>query len=195
MSSCGMSAGLSGVPKPALQTVFGKALGRRIWRQGRGGGTKATREASTVKAAASRRAPRYARIRSGLRACLGWMRSDSATTMRPVTDSEIVAGMIEYLASQAGETLGRKGRQAKAIGLRIVYADGVSRIERTRLARPTNDGPEIHLAAMALFAGSEERGVAVASVNLTATSVQAECVAVHDDGLQHAMARTVAAGA
>jgi ribonuclease HI len=100
--------------------------------------------------------------------------------------------MIEYLACRAGETLGRQGRQAKAIGLRIVYSDGASRMERTRLARPTNEGAELHAAAMALFAGSEERGAAVASVNLTATSVQTECVTQHSEGLKHAMAGAVA---
>jgi hypothetical protein len=31
---CGMVGELSGVPRPALQTVFGKHLGRRIWAQG-----------------------------------------------------------------------------------------------------------------------------------------------------------------
>lgn len=195
MSSCGMTVGLSGVPKPALQTVFGKTLGQRIWRQSRRAGMQAALEASTVKAAASRRTPRYARVRSGLRRCLEWMRSDAATGASAVTDAEIVAGMIEYLASQAGETLGKQGRQAKAIGLRIVYADGASRMERTRLARPTNEGRELGATAMSLLAKSEQRGVAVESVNLTATSVQAERVTERSEGLEHAMAGAVAARA
>jgi hypothetical protein len=194
MTSCGMIADLSGVPKPALQTVFGKTLGQRIWRQSRSGGMQAALEASTAKAAASRRTPRYARLGSGLRRCLEWMRSDAGTAAN-VTDTEIVAGMIEYLASQAGEALGQQVRQAKAIGLRIVYADGVSRMERTRLARPTNRGPELRAAATALLARSEQRGVAVESVNLTATSVQVERVTERSEGLEHAMAGAVAARA
>jgi len=161
MGSGGMTAELSGVPRPVLQTVFGRALGRRIWQQSRG--------------------------------CrpLG---SEPITTCA-VADAEIVAGMIEYLGSRAGETLSRRGRQAKAIGLRIVYADGVARIDRIRLARPTNEGQELTAAAMSLFGRSGDRGVAVELVDLTVTSVQTECVTQRADGLQHAMASALGAQA
>jgi nucleotidyltransferase/DNA polymerase involved in DNA repair len=128
-----------------------------------------------------------------LRRCLDWTLSGATVTANPIADAEIVAGMIEYLGSRAGETLGQRGRQAKAIGLRMVYADGVSRIGRMRLARPTNDGQELTAAAMSLFGGSEERGVAVERVDLTVTSVQTECVIQGTDGLEHAMASAVGA--
>jgi impB/mucB/samB family C-terminal domain len=36
-----MAEGLRGVPKPALQTIFGKSLGRRIWEQARAKDTPA----------------------------------------------------------------------------------------------------------------------------------------------------------
>jgi nucleotidyltransferase/DNA polymerase involved in DNA repair len=193
MGGGGMIAELIGVPRPMLQTVFGRELGRRIWQQSRGCDTKPEREASIVTAA-SRRTPKSMGIR--LRRCLDWlMRSGATVTTGPVADADIVAGMIEYLGSQAGETLGQRGWQAKAIGLRMVYADGVSRIERMRLARPTNDGQELAAAAMSLFGRSEERGVAVERVDLTLTSVQTEYVTQRTDGLQHAMASAAAARA
>lgn len=116
------------------------------------------------------------------------LHSHATTAADPVADAEVVAGMIGYLASQAGETLDQRGRQAKAIGLRIVYADGASRIERMRLARPTNERQELSAAAMSLFGTSEERGVAVELVDLTVASVQTECVTQRTAGFQHAMA-------
>ncbi len=194
MGSCGMTAELSGVPKPVLQTVFGRRLGRRIWLQSRGSDTKSGLGASSVKAAASRRTPK--KFSSRLHRCLDWILHSRATIAAgPVADSEVVAGMIEYLASQAGESLGQRGRQAKAIGLRIVYADGVSRMERMRLARPTNERQELKAAAISLFGKSEDRGVAVESVDLTAASVQAECVTQRAAGLEHAMVSAAGARA
>ncbi len=154
MGGGGMIAEFSGVPKPVLQAVFGRVLGRQIWQQNRGRGP------------------------------LG----SEPTTAGAVADAEIVAGMIEYLGSRAGETLGQRGLQAKAIGLRIVYADGVSGIERMRLARPTNEGPELAAAAISLSGRWQDRGVAVELLDLTVTSVQTECVTQRADGLQHAMA-------
>jgi hypothetical protein len=92
--------------------------------------------------------------------------------------------MIEYVSQRAGETLGEHARQAKAIGLRIVYADGVSTFDRMRLARPTNQGPEIGAA----FRKPEGRNVRVVSVELTVTSVETEAVRRGADGLEYAMA-------
>ena len=162
MDSCkgGLFAKLRGVPKPVLRTVFGKALGAKIWKQGR-------QEAAESHA-------------------------DRLDEFTPVSDSEIVAGMIEYVSGRAGETLRERGRRAKAIGLRIVYADGVSRMERTRLAWPTNDVREISAAAMALFRRSKEHRAIVEAVDLTATSVQAERVRDRENVLAHAMASATA---
>jgi hypothetical protein len=113
----------------------------------------------------------------------------------PVSDSEVVMGMIEYVSRRAGETLRERGRRARAIGLRIVYTDGVSRRERTRLARATNDVEEIGSAAIALFGGSKESHATVAAVDLTVTSVQAECASERVNGLAHATASAAAARA
>ena len=165
MESCkgGLFAKLRGVPKPVLRTVFGKALGSRIWGQQR-----------------QRAAENH---------------EDKQDEVTPVSDSEIVAGMIEYVSRRAGETLRERGRRAKAIGLRIVDADGVSRMERTRLAWPTNDVREISAAAMALFDRSKERRAIVEAVDLTVTSVQAERVTDREDVLAHVMASAAAAQA
>jgi hypothetical protein len=140
MGGDGMVGELSGVPKAVLQTVFGKALGRRIWQRAR--------------------------------------RQPGAQ----IADLEIVGGMLEYVSQRAGETLGEHARQARAIGLRIVYADGDSRFDRMRLARPTNHGPEIGAAAMELFRQSGGRNVRAESVELTVTSVETEAVRRRADG-------------
>jgi hypothetical protein len=147
-----MVSELRGVPRPALQTVFGKALGRRIWERARhfaGGG---------------------------------------------VADEEILGGMIEYVSRRAGEALRENRRQAKAIGLRLEYADGVETLNRMRLARPTNDGREILVAAMELFGRTEARGVMVESVDLKVTSVQTEPVNERAGSLDYAVV-SAAAGA
>jgi nucleotidyltransferase/DNA polymerase involved in DNA repair len=167
-----MLAELCGVPKPMLQTVFGKTLGQRIWEQGR----RVTRHGIESQAAPA----------SG---------SDARATASGLGDAEIVAGMIEYVSQRAGETLRESGRQAKAIGLRIAYADGVSRLDRMRLARPTNEGPELVAAAMELFWRSDGRDVPVESVDLRVTSVQAEAVRERANGLHYAMASAAGARA
>jgi hypothetical protein len=154
---------LRGVPKPVLRTVFGKALGDRIWEQGK-------------QRAAESQGDRHGEV-------------------TPVSNCEIVAGMIECVSRRAGETLRRQRRQAKAIGLRIVYADGVSGMERTRLARPTNDVREISTAARALFGGWKEHYATVEAVDLTVTSVPAERVTERADVQAHAMVSAAAARA
>jgi hypothetical protein len=57
-----------------------------------------------------------------------------------------------------------------------------------RLARPTNQGPEIGAAAMELFHQSGGRNVGVESVELTVTSIETEAVRRGADGLEYAMA-------
>jgi hypothetical protein len=146
MGGGGMAGELSGVPKAVLQTVFGRALGSRIWQR-------------------ARRLPGA-----------------------QIADAEIVGGMIEYVSQRAGETLGAHARQAKAIGLGIIYVDGVSRFDRMRLARPTNEGSEIGAAALELCRQSGGRNVEVESVELTVTSIEIETVRRRADGLEYEMA-------
>ena len=147
----GMVGELSGVPRPALQTVFGKDLGRRIWAQGR-----------------------------------------HSSAAAGVADEEIIGGMIEYVSRRAGEALRKNGRQSRAIGLRLEYADGVATLLRMRLARPTSDAVELLAAAMELFGQAEARCVAVESVDLKVISVQAEVVTERASGLDYAMVAAAA---
>jgi nucleotidyltransferase/DNA polymerase involved in DNA repair len=163
---------LRGVPKPVLQTVFGKGLGRRIWQQARRS-AGAGRQSQTAPGG----------------------NAEARTAPTVVTNGEIVGGMIEYVSRRAGETLSKNQRQAQAIGLSLVYADGVSKVERMRLARPTSDAQELSAAAMALFRRAEARGVTVASVDLTVTSVQTEVVTERAGGLDGAIVSAVAARA
>ena len=182
MESCVESAGpagrgaamvvdLRGVPRPMLQTVFGRLLGRRIWEQAR---QPADHRLGSQMAREGRSTP---------------------LSTNAVSDAEIVGGMTEYVSRRAAETLDKSGRQAKAIGLRIVYVDGVSRIDRMRLARPTNQEQQLSAAAMELFRRSEARDVAVEAVHLTVTSVQAERVTEPMTGLDYAMTSAVGARA
>jgi hypothetical protein len=137
---------LGGVPRPALETVFGKELGRRIWERSR------------------------------------HFSGDE------VPDEDIVGGMVEYVSRRAGEALRANWRQAKAIGLRVEYMDGVATLYRMRLARPTSDAAELLEAAMELFGRAEARCAGVASVKLNVTSVHAEAVTEGAGGLGFAMA-------
>jgi hypothetical protein len=147
-----MLAELHGVPKGALQTVFGRALGRRIWLEGR-------RSSPPAQAARTEEADA----------------GQHPTPFGP-TDTEIVHGMIGYLSRRAGEELRQERRQAKTVGLRLVYGGG-ARMHRLRLAKPTSDEQEIAAATLELFrrAGLPS-GVALESVDLTATSIEAESV-------------------
>jgi len=105
-----------------------------------------------------------------------------------VPDEDIVGGMIEYVTRRAGEALRASWRQAKAIGLRVEYTDGVATLYRMRLARPTSDAAELLEATMELFGRAEARSVAVASVKLNVTSVHAEAVTEGAGDLGFAMA-------
>jgi len=159
----GLLGKLLGVPKPVLRTVFGKALGVKIWEQGR------------QRAAES-----------------GIGQHGHAA---PVGDGEIVSGMMDYVSRRAGETLRDRGQQAKAIAVRTVYSDGILRMARTRLPRPTNDAQEIAAAAMELFARSHAYNATVEAVHLMVTSVDPEIRTQRMDGLEQAMAGVVPAQA
>ncbi len=145
----GLVSELGGVPRSALQTVFGNGLGRRIWEDARGAGNG-------------------------------------------VADEEIVGGMIAYVTRRAGEALQANGREAKAIGLRVEYADGVVILRRMRLARPTADAAELFQAAMELLGRAEARCTAVASMRLNLTSAHAEVASERAGALGFALANAAA---
>jgi impB/mucB/samB family protein len=68
----------------------------------------------------------------------------------------------------------------------LEYADGATTLHRMRLARPTSDAGELLAAAMELFGQAEARGVAVESLDLKVTSVQAEVATERAGGWNHA---------
>jgi hypothetical protein len=125
-----MTEDLRGVPKPALQAVFGKALGRRIWNQ-----TRAVSSPTVADAAAkvadgdistgmvvylSRQAAKALRERGRLAKAVGLRitHEDGSATLirtrlaRPTDDEREIV--------EAGEQLLRESR---ASGLRVASAD------------------------------------------------------------------------
>jgi impB/mucB/samB family C-terminal domain len=152
---------LNGVPKAALQAVFGKGLGGRIWQQ----------------------------VRRPVR-----MRADAQSAPEPgvVSNEEIVAGMLSYVTCRAAETLGRNRRSARAIALRLVYLDGLARVQRSTLPRTTSDAQQLYAAAMSLYQRAESRGGAVMAVNLTLSTVQREPVNEHSGWLKNPLVTAVA---
>jgi nucleotidyltransferase/DNA polymerase involved in DNA repair len=161
-----------GIPKAALRTVFGKELGQQIWKLARAERLGAENAPARSEATPAKHGVPAAAAASGL------------------ADAEIVRGMIGYVSRRAAETLAQHKRQAKAIGLRLAYSDGVVSTQRTRLARPTSDAHELAAAAIDLFHAFEPRDVALESINLTTTTLQTE--AVTDDTPQLAATLTPA---
>jgi nucleotidyltransferase/DNA polymerase involved in DNA repair len=144
---------LSGVPKGALRTVFGKALGRRIWEQ--------VRRPRPLAGQAERAGPT--------------LPNAGAVTLG-VTDSELIVAMIESVSRRAAETLDQHRRQAKALGLKLVHSDGSVKTESARLARPSADASEIAAAAVELFQRCALGDSPLVSINLTTTTVQTEAL-------------------
>lgn len=144
---------LDGVPKAALRTVFGKAMGRRIWER-----VRRSNESARQPGAGSSRE----------------VTSDPLAA--ELTDADLILAMIESVGRRAAETLSLHKRQAKAIGLMLTYADGVVTSESVRLAGPSADAGEICGAAVGLFRCCKAREAALVSVNLTTSTLQAEAV-------------------
>jgi nucleotidyltransferase/DNA polymerase involved in DNA repair len=157
-----MLSRLRGVPKAALEAIFGRSLGARIWAESRG----------PISHEAQRR--------GGARTAL---RNDQGQ----VSDLEIVVGMIEYLARQAAVTLRDCGRQAKAIGLQVTYEDGEVTLQRSSLFAATTDETRLADAAKELLCKSGRRSLNVESVDLTLTSVEAEVATKPSGVLEFAM--------
>jgi hypothetical protein len=143
-----VAADFAGVPKPVLRTVFGKHLGRRIWELSRG--TEA---------------------RDG-----GSSQPGELTAATELANAEILRGMIGYLSRRGAETLELNQRQASAVAITLTYVDGIQKVARARLARPTTDPLEIREAAIVLFRTFEPGDAALESVNLTTSTLQAESV-------------------
>jgi hypothetical protein len=143
-----IAAEFADVPKPVLRTVFGKHLGRRIWELARGTEGQDGRSSQP----------------------------HTPTAATDLANAEILRGMIGYLSRRGAETLEQNQRQASAITLTLTYIDGFQKVARARLARPTTDSLEICEAAIVLFRTFDPRNVALESLNLTTSTLQAESV-------------------
>jgi hypothetical protein len=143
-----IAAEFADVPKPVLLIVFGKHLGRRIWELARNVETQDERRSQPGMPAA-------------------------ATEQ---TNAEILRGMIGYLSRRGAETLEQNRRQASAVTLTLAYVDGVQKVACERLVRPTTDPLAICEAAINLFRTFDPSDVAIESLNLTTSTLQAESV-------------------
>jgi hypothetical protein len=136
------------VPKPVLRTVFGKHLGRRIWELVRGSEALDGRSSQP----------------------------GAPTAATELANAEILRGMIGYLSRRGAETLEQNQRQASAVSITLTYVDGIQKVARARIARPTTDPLEICEAATTLFRTLDPCDAALESVNLTTSTLQAESV-------------------
>jgi impB/mucB/samB family C-terminal domain len=157
-----MLSRLRGVPKAALEAVFGRSLGARIWAESR--------------MPISHEAERQALGRTAVQNDPG-----------QVCNQEIVIGMIGYVAKQAAVTLRDCGRRAKEIGLQLTYEDGAVILQRSNLFAATSDETRLADAAKQLLRKSGLRSVNVESVDLRLTSVEAEVATEPAGALKFAM--------
>lgn len=133
------------VPKPALQAIFGDAIGKQIWERARGLDGHELRERSPAD-------------------CI----SREATIEGGGLDREFLAGLIRYLSKRVGSTLCENGKRAHTVGLRVRYVDDFSVCEAVRIRRPGSDEREILDAAGSLFAKLRTRRVPVGLIGVTA---------------------------
>jgi DNA polymerase-4 len=139
------------VPRPALEAVFGEAIGRQIWERARGLDGREIMMPSTPKSI-----------------------SRETTIEGGTIDTEFLGGLIEYLSERIGSTLREYGKQARTIGLRVRYVDYFAANQTVRLARPTNDERELLAAAKDLFQKLFTRRVAVRLVGVSVTNLESD---------------------
>ena len=171
----GLAPQFHGIPKGALRAVFGNELGQQIWKLARPARRQAEDARTLVEPIPAKPIPtKYD--------------TPAAAAASGLDDGEIVRGMIGYVCRRAAETLAHHNRQAKAIGLKLTYSDGIVSTHRTRLAQPTGDAQELAAAAVDLFYAFALRKVALESVHLTTTTLQAEDVTDHTPQFVNALA-------
>jgi len=138
------------VPKAALRTAFGEAVGLQIWERARGLDGREVLRPSTPKSV-----------------------SRETTIEGGTIDTEFLSGLIEYLTERIGSTLREYGKQARTIGLRLRYVDHFSAHQAVRLSKPTNGERELLAAAKELFGKLFMRRVAVRLAGVSVTNLEA----------------------
>lgn len=159
-----------GVPRPALEAVFGRTLGRRIWEHNR------------------RVRPRKGEAPPGAAETL------AAASDAVITGAEISHRLIKHLSQRAADTLRQNGRKARRVTLELTYGSGTSRVERMHLRAPTDDPQELIAAAevlilkMPLDTVVESLSVRVSSVAARPLRHEPECVESTVVSASHALA-------
>ena len=138
-----------GVPRPALEAVFGRSLGRRIWEHNRGGMLR--KEEPAPGTADSLATASHSEIRA----------------------QEILQGLIRHLSQRAAETLRQNRRKAQRLTLELTYTDGMASVERMHLGVPTDDSLELIAAGEQLIL-KMALDRTVQSISLHVSSVAAE---------------------
>jgi DNA polymerase-4 len=139
------------VPKPALQSAFGEAIGQQIWEHARGLDGREGFLPSTPKSV-----------------------SRETTIEGGTIDTDFLGGLIEYLSERIGSTLREYGKQARTMGLGIRYVDHFSAHRTVRLSKLCSDGRELVSTAKDLFGKLFMRRVAVRTVGVSVTNVETD---------------------
>jgi nucleotidyltransferase/DNA polymerase involved in DNA repair len=159
-----------GVPRPALEAVFGRTLGRRIWEHNR----KVTSRKGEVSPGAAE--------------------ALAAASAAVIAGPEIAHGIIKHLSQRAADTLRQNGRKARCITLELTYADGTSKMERLHLGAPTDEPRELMAASeelivkMPLNTAVQSMSVHVSSVAARSLGKERECIEPTLVSAAHALA-------
>jgi DNA polymerase IV len=136
------------LPLEALAATFGEAIGRQLWERARGLDPRPVTAPAIPKSV-----------------------SRETTIEGGTIDPEFLAGLLEYLAERIGQTLRGYGRQARALSLRLRYADAYAAARSTPLAPPTNDEKRLLAAALEIFHAVHARRVAIGWIGVSVTNL------------------------
>jgi DNA polymerase IV len=135
------------VPKPALQALFGEAIGKQIWERARGLDGKGLPERASAE-----------------------FISRETTVEGSGVDREFFATLIRYLGKRVSSALRENGKQAHAVGLRVRYVNDFSAHESVRI-HATSDEGKILDAANELFTKLWTRGLPLRLISVTTKCV------------------------
>jgi DNA polymerase-4 len=136
------------LPLAVLAAAFGPAVGRQLWERARGIDPREVQGPALPKSVSRE------------------------TTIEDATiDPELLTGLVEYLAERVGATLRSIGCQARALMLKIRYADGFPSARQVRLDPPTNDEKALLAAAMEIFDSLYARRVALRWVGVSVANL------------------------
>jgi DNA polymerase IV len=136
------------LPVEALEAAFGCVLGRQLWERARGLDPRPVAAPAIPKSV-----------------------SRETTIEGGTIDPEFLAGLVEYLVERIAATLRRYARQARALTLRLRYADAYAAARSARLAPPTNDEKSLLAAALEIFHALHARRVAIGWIGVSVANL------------------------